>query len=37
MRGLLISSAVITVVNGVFYAPLLQAASRGYGYQTRWI
>ena len=37
MRGLLISSAVITVVNGIFYAPALQAAARGYDYQTRWI
>jgi putative membrane protein len=36
-KGLLISSAVITFVNGVLYAPLLQAASRGYGYHTRWI
>jgi putative membrane protein len=36
-KGLLISSAVITVVNGVLYAPLLHAASRGYGYHTRWI
>jgi|SRR5580704_8965408 putative membrane protein len=37
MRGLLISSAVITVVNGIFYAPALQAAAHGYDYQTRWI
>jgi putative membrane protein len=37
LRGLLISAAVITVVNGVFYAPLLNAASHGYGYETRWI
>lgn len=37
LRGLLISSAVITIVNGVFYAPLLHAASRGYVYPTRWI
>jgi putative membrane protein len=38
LRALLVSSAVITVVNGVFYAPLLQAASRGYGFhQTQWI
>jgi putative membrane protein len=37
VRGLLISAAVITVVNGVFYAPAFQAASRGYGYETRWI
>ena len=37
LRGLLISSAVITLVNGVFYAPLLNAASRGNGYGARWI
>ena len=38
LRGLLISSLVITVVNGVFYAPLLHAATHGYGWcQTRWI
>jgi putative membrane protein len=38
LRALLLSSVVITVVNGVFYAPLLQAASRGYGYHsTQWI
>jgi putative membrane protein len=37
LRGLLLSSAVITIVNGVFYAPLLHAASHGYVYQTRWI
>jgi putative membrane protein len=37
LRGLFISSAVITVVNGIFYAPAFQAASRGYDYQTRWI
>ncbi len=38
LRGLLVSSAVITVVNGVFYAPLFHAASRGYGYhETQWI
>ena len=38
LRSLLLSSLVITVVNGVFYAPLLQAASRGYGYHsTQWI
>jgi putative membrane protein len=29
-RGLLISALVITLVNGVFYAPLLGAVSRGY-------
>jgi putative membrane protein len=34
LRALLVSSAVITVVNGVFYAPLFQAASRGFGYRT---
>ena len=37
LRGLVISSLVITVVNGVFYAPLLDAASRGYDYHSRWI
>ena len=37
LRGLMISAVVITVVNGIFYAPALQAASRGYDYQTRWI
>jgi putative membrane protein len=38
LRGLLISSAVITVVNGVFYAPVLHAASHGYAYHgTQWI
>ncbi len=38
LRALLLSSVVITVVNGVFYAPLLQAASRGYGYHsTQWL
>lgn len=37
LRGLLVSSLVITVVNGVFYAPLLNAASRGYAYHSRWI
>jgi putative membrane protein len=38
LRGLLISSAVITVVNGVFYAPLLRAASHGYAYHGgQWI
>lgn len=37
LRGLLISSAVITIVNGVFYAPLLNAASHGHVYQTRWM
>jgi putative membrane protein len=36
-RGLLISSLAITVVNGVFYAPLLSAVSRGYGYDTTWV
>jgi putative membrane protein len=36
-RGLFISAAVITLVNGVFYAPLLNAVSRGQGYQTQWI
>ena len=36
-RALLISSAVVTVVNGIFYAPALQAAAHGYDYQTRWI
>jgi putative membrane protein len=36
-RALLVSSLVITVVNGVFYAPLLSAVSRGYGYDTTWI
>lgn len=36
-RDLLISSLVITVVNGVFYAPLLSAVSRGYGYDTTWV
>jgi|ERR1019366_4559429 putative membrane protein len=34
--GLLISSLVITLVNGVFYAPLLSAVSRGYGYDSDW-
>jgi putative membrane protein len=34
--GLLISSLVITLVNGVFYAPLLSAVSRGYGYHSDW-
>jgi putative membrane protein len=38
MRSLLISSLVITVVNGVFYAPLLNAVARGYGYDhAQWI
>lgn len=37
LRGLLISSAVITVINGVFYTPLLHAASHGHVYPTRWI
>ena len=32
VRGLLVSAAVITLVNGVFYAPLLQAVAHGrYG------
>jgi putative membrane protein len=30
VRGLLISAAVITVVNGLFYAPLLQAIANGH-------
>jgi putative membrane protein len=34
--GLLISSLVITLVNGVFYAPLLGAVARGYGYDSDW-
>src|SRR3974390_2152196 len=37
LSGLLVSSAVITIVNGVFYAPLLRAASHGYAYHTQWI
>jgi putative membrane protein len=38
LRGLLISSLVITVVNGIFYAPLMSAVARGYGYhRTQWI
>ncbi len=36
-RGLFISAAVITVVNGLFYAPLLNSMSRGGPYDTRWI
>jgi putative membrane protein len=37
-RSLLISAAVITVVNGIFYAPLLHAVAQGYGYQqSQWI
>jgi putative membrane protein len=35
--GLLVSSLVITVVNAVFYAPLLSAVSRGYGYDSSWV
>ena len=30
VRGLLISAAVITLVNGLFYAPLLQAIANGH-------
>ena len=38
LRGLLFSAAVITLVNGVFYAPLLNAVSRGYHhYDTTWL
>jgi putative membrane protein len=37
LSGLLVSSAVITIVNGVFYAPLLHAASHGHVYHTQWI
>jgi putative membrane protein len=37
LPGLLVSSAVITIVNGVFYAPVLNAASHGHVYQTHWI
>ncbi len=36
-RGLLVSSAVITAVNMLFYAPVLQAASRGRPYDTLWV
>jgi len=37
-RSLLICAAVITVVNGIFYAPLLHAVAQGYGYQqSQWI
>ena len=37
-RSLLISAAVITVVNGVFYAPLLRAVAQGHGYaHADWI
>ena len=35
-RGLLVSSLVITLVNGVFYAPLMSAVARGYGYDSTW-
>jgi putative membrane protein len=35
-RGLLVSSLVITLVNGVFYAPLMSAVARGYGYDSIW-
>jgi putative membrane protein len=37
LRGLLITSAMITVVNGVFYAPLLNAVAQGRGYEGQWI
>ena len=37
LSGLLVSSAVITIVNGVFYAPLLHAASHGHVYHPQWI
>ncbi|MDP9035636.1 MAG: phage holin family protein [Myxococcota bacterium] len=36
-RALLVSSAVITAVNILFYAPVLQAASRGRTYDTLWV
>jgi putative membrane protein len=32
VRGLLVSAAVITLVNGLFYAPLLGAVAHGYYY-----
>ena len=35
--GLLASAAVITLVNAVFYAPLVSAVARGYGYHTDWV
>jgi putative membrane protein len=38
MRALFISAAVITLVNGVFYAPLFRAAAQGSGYaHSEWI
>ncbi|MDP9151842.1 MAG: phage holin family protein [Myxococcota bacterium] len=36
-RALLVSSAVITAVNILFYAPVLQAASQGRTYDTLWV
>jgi len=36
-RGLLVSALVITAVNAVFYAPLMSAVARGYGYDSTWV
>lgn len=37
-RSLFISAAVITVVNAIFYAPLLRAVAEGHAYdQPTWI
>jgi putative membrane protein len=35
--ALFLSALVITLVNAVFYAPLLTAVSRGHGYDTAWV
>jgi putative membrane protein len=35
--GLLVSAAVITLVNGFFYAPLFHAVMHGYRYEPHWV